>query len=106
MVAHATLTRHALPLGLLGLSCLLLQACEPFDRWWTSTPVRYEVCDGAGANCRVFARFRDFDSCHKHRTLNNSLCDWISRPGTFTCDTCPGYPEGCSHPAATSRCTK
>jgi len=77
VIVHTQMTRHALLLGLLGLSCLLLQACEPFDLWWTSTPVRYEVCDATGGNCRVLARFHDFYSCHKHRTLSNSLCDWV-----------------------------
>jgi hypothetical protein len=70
-----------------------------------STPVKYERCNASGDQCEVKARFHTFEDCQRHRTFANALCDSTSVPGTITCETCPGQPEGCTMLPTTSRCT-
>jgi hypothetical protein len=79
---------------------ILLLGCN------TDTPIKYETCDFDGSNCKVFARFDDFESCQKHRTISNSLCDRVSEPGKIICKTCEGASEGCSTVPGRSQCTR
>lgn len=37
-------------------------------------PVEYVICDLAGANCQVTARFKDHPDCEFHRKFMGALC--------------------------------
>lgn len=61
-----------------------------------ATPVRYVVCNAAGRNCLVAARYWDMDACKKHQRFWKGLCDFT--PGRIECSVVE------SSPIATSYC--
>ena len=54
------------------------------------TPIRYVLCDDAGADCFVAARFANVGACETHKARQAAACiEDRRRPGRVTCDSNP-----------------
>lgn len=64
------------------------------------TPVRYVICAVGDTSCFVAARFKDLDSCNKHKEISGMLCSKGDGSGTVACRPDTGVP------GAVAYCTK
>lgn len=77
-------------IGILGIGLQLLGGC---DSQLSSTPetaegethIRYVICGTGGYGCFVAARFKDIDSCERHKRWSEMLCDTQSERGKMIC---------------------
>lgn len=65
------------------------------------TPVRYVICGLGESDCFVLARFKDFETCERHKEWSAMSCDWVSTPGTMVCKNVPSAKQ-----LAQGYCTK
>ena len=49
------------------------------------TPVKYVICGAGETNCFIAARFKDLDTCQRHKDWADMLCDSRSKPGEMIC---------------------
>lgn len=82
--------------------CLVLSGCDNSDFADSpktakgETPAKYVICESAGGMCFVSARFKDLDSCERHKQWSVMLCE--SKPGLMVCRNDPA-------PLSASYCT-
>lgn len=50
------------------------------------TPIRYVVCSTGETNCFVAARFKNIESCERHKSWSEMLCDSRTQPGKMICE--------------------
>ena len=80
---------------------LALAACDQSDGGVKGakgdTPVKYVLCGPTESSCFVYARFKDLDSCQRHKAWADMLCDKRSMPDEMLCRKDPGLSIGVAY---------